>query len=492
MKKVRSLWVVGIVAALLLVLVFVPRLFPPKDADTAREGVPEASAGESAGTGTRVKLVDLDLSTIRSVAISYPEGSGFASYTLIPLEESDLLGFRVAGRPEITLMDGVAETIMFSAAILSADEEGTFTDVPEEDLAGFGFDENSPVCTITTEDGSVAVTRGGFNPDGTGRYVMRTDDPAVYLVEGFTVDGIFPTLYDIRNKMLSPIDPQQFAGMRLSRGDEIIYDIRLYASDDPFDAKLFSFFAVEPFSPPRGIDEYRLDEVLKPMADGVVVERFIDDPEDLEVYGLDKDHGRRITIYGTEQITLDLMIGADAEQGSVYTIFPGASAPVMVMPKAALAIADTDALYLVEKFASIVGIDAIDEFRITIGDESWRGGISREEQAGQEDPAESFWFLDRPAPEDQFKDLYQVIIGLQIEGIADPEQVMDASAESLMQITYVLRDHPDVVKTIDLYPYDKDFAVLSVDGGTRFFLMGLYQIDHVAQQARQLEAVVQE
>lgn len=483
MKKTRLLGVVAVVAAVLLVAVLAPGLFPGKEEDAP-------AVTETQQPSTRVKLVDLDLSTIRSLSIDYPSGTGSDSFTLLPIEGSDQVAFQVQGRPDISLMDGVAETILFSTAILSADGEGIFNDVSEEDLAGFGFSESSPTCTITAGDGSVTVTRGGYNPDGTGRYVMRTGDPTVYLVQSLLVDGIFPTLYDIRNKMINPIDPQQFAGMRLSQGDEILYDIRLYTSDDPFDSKLFSFFAVRPFSPPKGVDDYRLDEVLKPMAEGVVVERFIDDPEDLAAYELDADQGRRITIYGPERITLDLLVGADADDGgSVYTIFPGTASPVMVMPKAALAVADTDALYLVEKFASLVGIDTIDEFRIRVGTESWRGGVTRESQEGVEEPVESFWFLDRDAPEELFKDLYQVIIGLQIEGIADPGLVADSS-ESLMQIVYLLRDRPDVVRTIDLYQYDKDFAILSVDGGTRFFLMGLYQIDHVAEQARKLESVV--
>jgi uncharacterized protein DUF4340 len=481
MKKVRLL-IIAAVAVLLLALAFVlvtrdPKLpntdkLPETEAVVEAEEPTEVAEEEVQPENRLISLIELDLNNLDTIEV---ERVGADHYTLIPFGEGT---FKVADMPGVSLMTSAAQSIRFSLILFTSNDivsEG-------ENIADFGFDNPKAYCTITADEESVVLVLGNKSPDGAASYIMREGDSNVYLVQGYLTDMLFADLYSIREKTLPLITVNALTDILVKESGDPKFTMTRYVSDDPFDPGLFPFFYTYPYDPPKGVNDSKLFELLEIFQSGLFVYEFIDSPESLAEYGLDSQQALDLKMSAEDGTGLHLLLGDITDKGLRYVLLAGTDSPVMLISASDTAVADIKPFKYAESFAALVNIDAIRGYELTIGDMLIEARIER--SGDKEDPVEDFFINDQKIEEDLFKDYYQVLIGRQIEGDADSE-IVDKFLDdtSVLQLRYIGRDDESLVKEVEFYLYNDDFYVLQIDGGSRRFLIGQYQVDYIVEQA---------
>jgi len=481
MKKMRLL-IIAAAAVLLLALAYVlvtrepkvpePDKLPETEAVAEDEAAPEVVEEEVAPIYQLISLIDLDINNLETIEVNRIGGD---HYTLLPFGEGT---FKVADTPGVSLMTSAAQSIRFSLILFTSN-----TIVSEgENIADFGFDAPKASCTITAGEERVVLLLGNKNPDGTASYIMRDGDPNVYLVQGYLTDMLFADLYSIREKTLPLVNVPALTGVSVEKNGEPVYTIARYSSDDPFDPGLFPFFFTYPYDPPKGVNDSKLFEILEIFQSGLFIYEFIDVPESLSEYGLDAVQALELKMTAEDGTGLHLLLGNITEDGMRYVLRAGTDSPVMLISASDTALADIIPFKYAESFAALVSIDAIRGYEVIIGDMKIEGSIER--TGDEEDPVEEFFINNQKVEEDLFKDFYQILIGRQVEGDAESDLVVQTLDNAPMfQLRYFDRNDELLVKEIEFYPYNDDFYVLQIDGGSRRFLIGQYQVDYIVEQA---------
>ncbi len=481
MKKTRLL-IIAAAVVILLIAVYILVTREPKEPEpdpveiSELEETPVVVEDEAPRESVFISLVDIDLDNLETIEV---DRVGEEQYTLIPFGSGT---FKVADTPGVSLMESAAQSIRFSLILF------TSTDIVSEgeNLADFGLDEPEAYCTINAGEEKIVLALGDRSPNGSARYIMRNDDPKVYLVQSYLADTLFASLYSIREKTLSPVNVSALSSISVSENGDPIYTIVRYTSEDPFDPGLFPFYFTFPYDPPQGVNDSKLFETLEILQSGLFIYEFIDSPVSLEEYGLDTLQAVDLEISAEDGTGLHLLLGNTTEDGKRYILRAGTAAPVMLVSALDVAIADIFPFRYAESFAALVGIDTIRGYVLQVGDLLIEGRIQRTGDA--EDPEEEYFINDQKIEEDIFKDYYQVLIGRMVEGDAESgvvEQFIDS--KPVLHLQYINRDDESVVKDIELYPYNDDYYVLQIDGGNRRFLVGQYQVDYIVEQAEMFD-----
>jgi hypothetical protein len=481
MKKMRLL-IISASAVLLLALAFVlvtrePKLPEPDKLSEAEavieaEETTEAVEEEVQRESQFISLIELDMNNLDTIEVERVDED---HYTLIPFGEGT---FKVANMPGVSLMASAAQSIRFSLILFTSNSivsEG-------ENTADFGFDTPKAYCTITAGEERAVLILGDKSPDGAGSYIMRDSDPKVYLVQGYLTDMLFADLYSIREKTLPLVTVNALTDISVKEHGDLKYVMTRYVSDDPFDPGLFPFFYTYPYDPPKGVNDSKLFEILEIFQSGLFIYEFIDFPETLKEYGLDTLQALDLEMSAEDGTGLHLLLGDITDDGLRYVLRAGTGSPVMLISASDTAVADIVPFKYAESFAALVSIDAIRGYELIIGDLLIKAQIER--SGAEEDPVEDFFINDQKIEEDLFKDFYQVIIGRQVEGDAETvivDQFLDSAP--VFQLRYIGRDDESLVKEVAFYPYNDDFYVLQIDGGSRRFLIGQYQVDYIIEQA---------
>ncbi len=478
MKRIRVLLItVAVLAALTIAAYFLVFRDDVPEQVAGEETPPAASVGEESEEAySPVQLVEMNQAdTVRSLRVT----RGEAAFTLRINEgeaEGESMRVVIEEYPGIAIPGETFSSLLFALMLASATEtvaEGT------ADLVQFGLAEPEARCTITTDTTEQTLLLGSRNPSGTARYVMREGERAVYLVQSYFTDMLFPTLYALRKKQFDPVDLQQFDSLQVEQQGSTHYVVQRYRSDDPFDPGLFPFYFTAPFDPPNFF------ELLAPLQEGLTVAEFIDDPGELSEYGLDDATAVSVTIGTADGGSRKLLLGDETGDGLRYLLEAGTASPVMLLPAEAFRFIGISPFAYVESFVALVGIDTVSGFDLVIEDRILNAEILRSGEG--DDTTEIYLANGIEVTEDAFKDFYQVIIGRQIEGEADPEVVQASiDAAPVLTLTYYHADDPDLKKVVELYPYNGEFLVVSIGGGKRNFLVGRYQAQYIAEQAELL------
>ncbi len=475
MKKTRLLIITAAAVLLLALALFLITREPPESPEPAAEADTEKILEvdeEVQPENLLITLIDLDLNNLETIEVNRV---GEGRYTLIPFGNGT---FKVANLPGVSIMTNAAQSIRFSLMLFTSNDivsEG-------ENAADFGFDYPQAYCTITAGEEQVVLILGDQSPDGSASYIMREGEPKVYLVQSYLTEMLFADLYSIREKTLPLVTINALTDISVKEKGTVKYTITRYTSDDPFDPGLFPFFYTYPYDPPKGVNDSKLFELLEIFQSGLFIYEFIDSPESLSEYGLDSMQALELDLSAEDGTGLHLLLGSTTDDGLRYSLRAGTTSPVMLISASDTAVADIVPFKYAESFAVLVGIDTIRGFELTVGDLLITGHIER--SGDEDDPIEDFFINGRKIEEDLFKDFYQVLIGRQIEGDAEAE-VADQFQDSLpvFQLKYFSREDASLVKEVEFYPYNNDFYVLQIDGGSRRFLIGQYQVNYILEQA---------
>ena len=373
---------------------------------------------------------------------------------------------------EILLKQFSVDSIADSFAKLEAErvvEENT-----PKDLDPYGLKEPKAVAVAVLKDGTEhTLYLGDETPVGNSFYLMKEGDPRVYEVRHIHGEHFSYALDDVRDKDFLPqVDMQEFAYMKIDKRDGRPFEI--IPNDDTSggqsETSLSKWLITGAYDQPKGLSPDAMNKFAEKIS-GFTIKEFVEEEaQDLSLYGLDKENAWEFILKDSEN-TLHILIGKEYDEDMVY-IKTVDSPAVYGIDKAKIGFMDITAFDLVDKFAYIISIDAVDGIEVKGLGKSHNLTMMRrdgEKPAGEDEEAEvitTYRVDGRVVEEDPFKEVYQNIIGIQVDNeighlpVGNPE----------IRFTFYLNQGKTKEVHIDYVPYDNDFYAVFKNGKTEFLV----------------------
>ena len=250
-------------------------------------------------------LLDLEMGKVTKVAIRKPNGE------LILKKKND--DWRIAAPVDVDANDIDVDNIVQIAAELNFDRK-----IGEaNDLSQYNLDNPTTINFYQSNGHQQTLKIGSASPTGGGYYVMTGDEPTVYLIERWQVNGMVKSEFDLRKRRLFLHQPgvvskfnlrNKYLSISVEKNDNGKWMIT-----SPIDAVADSV-AVKAL----------LDRVVSTLVSGFIN----DDAQELTIYGLD-DPETTITIQFDDQ-TETLHIGGVTEGANNYAMIEGSTNVVRI------------------------------------------------------------------------------------------------------------------------------------------------------------------
>ncbi|WGK68862.1 DUF4340 domain-containing protein [Candidatus Haliotispira prima] len=259
--------------------------------------------------------------------------------------------------------------------------------------------------------------------------------------------------------------------------------------------ELQSFVMTRPYSAAQGVDQYRLEQLLKSMPNPIKIIDYVEDqPADLAYYGLDKARRQEIYAEDNKGNTVALWLGREAQADRVYAMQVNYES-VFTVSKEVLAVLNFEPFQIVDKFVLLVNIDKVE--RVSLRQSSGVNynleiqhsiptGAQAKTQAEGVDNREIISSKltgtrageERSLDENGTKDLYQDFLSILLAGeVSDSFFPVDKAEVSMI---YSFRDGQQ--RRADFYNYSaKDYYVVSINGGKAIFVTEKRQLKQLLE-----------
>lgn len=423
---------------------------------------------------TSVKLIDRLKPDFDRVTVNK---KGEAPYTIVSniqydadgkaIDEPDKPLFSVEGMDFFTLNVSYCSTMSNNATMLSARDTAA---VDAQDLAEFGLLEPSLTVDIGYRSGEkTRLSFGDKTPVGGSHYMTMDGGKTVYVVASNAFDAFDKKLNDMHNLALpQQVDATAVKSLLIEQPGKDT--IELQVIEDAQSTSISTLYLTQPIEyaahSERSMELFEAVGVLG--LSGYVGHTSA--PEEKQIYGLDvpRAHVRFEDKYGQ---ALQLWVGGSAGNGQSYVQIDQ-SGDVYTAPDDQLAfIANARTAYLVDQFANLVNIKMVDRLTVTGNGQTYALSIERAKSAkddGTEEVVETYKFDGVDAEEKQFKGLYQDIIALMVDQMAEgTEQPGDVIATVRYQLN---TGRPDIVIEYVAQAANSEYALVRQDGKALFLM----------------------
>lgn len=204
--------------------------------------------------------------------------------------------------------------------ILSAVSDFKYRDLIEEkpkDLGQYGLDKPKLTLHVALKNnkGEKTVILGAKNPVDNVYYTRVNNDPRVYTVESSATDLATLTLFDLRDKKLTEFDSEKVNRVSMHQGTEEL--------DFQKDAGVWRM--KKPMESPAA--ESEVTSLLSSL-DSLRATKFVDQPSDLDEYGL-KSPSSEIDVIQEKGLQQKVLFGKK-EGDQIYCLVEGGSAVALV------------------------------------------------------------------------------------------------------------------------------------------------------------------
>ncbi len=163
-------------------------------------------------------------------------------------------------------------------------------------------------------------------------------------------------------------------------------------------------------------------------------------------------------------------LGDKDETGNYYVRIDGSSAVYTIGSSSVESMLTVDVFDIMNPYVLIPNIEQVDGISIDMAGTTYSMRIDRttkEKEEGEEETVTSYYFDNKVVEEDQFKELYQLLIATQYDAEIK-EEVSTEGIEPVMTLTF----HISGGKTVSasFLPYNDSFNVVKKEDGTRFFV----------------------
>ena len=470
-KKTNRVGVIAIacvsVAALASLAIFLPRWIPEKEPDTA--------------PSTVVKLTEIPIDDIASINVA---GENTLTVT------KDGSAYHMDILPDEKTDQGTLGAAFSNAANLNAD---LLVEESAQDLRKYGLDTPSSLVTIAKNDSTKLVFELGDVLSVTGQIYARLQGQAdVYLLKPYLSE-----LYGGKTQRYHSLTVPEVSADTLDARSIIVRQrgqeqVRMMPFVDANSIATGSWKATEPKE--YSLDSAQIAELVTAIAD-FKVSQYVGGFTDLAPYGL-VDPLVSVIFSDTKGGKREIAIGSPVEgEGAYYCTIDGSGDVYKCAESSVTALVDFKLSYYLDPFANIISIYAVDGWEIADGSKTYTSSIVRKEQLdeagkqktlanGQPDYAETFFLGGKEVQESAYKAAYQAIIGVTIEGIADPALV-DPNAMPVLTIKYGLNTQAEPL-LIEYLPYDINNYCVRKNGQIELFVKKVH-VDAIMPTLLQLE-----
>jgi hypothetical protein len=435
--------------------------------------VQEAAAAE---IPEEIIVLEMDPDTITEIRVTNPSGK------LIFKKEGGLWGLPAAGDIEINTR--TIESLAGSVSKIGADR---IIDKKPADLSQFGLQIERAKIIVTTADGDTKTLLLGNNaPSGRTSYFKLAADPTVYTIPSFKARNFLMTMRDLRYTNIGTINTQNFSYLKI-RDRRTIEIVTIGSGEIQLQNALSTVKLIQPYSQHRAANGEKLGAFLETVPPRIVIREFVEDyPKDLKQYGLDPPQ-KEIVLKDTES-TFHLLLGNNSDNRDVYAQLAGKEG-VFTLGRDQVQMFNVKPFDFADKFVLLINIDSVEGFEVVAGGRSYKGSIVRPLGPAAKDGEEiepEYLFNGKKSETKPFKEFYQEIIGLLVEG-ENPKGPKELKAKPEMSVIYTLNLPGIPSARVDLVPFDGNFYEVYVDGLSEF-LLGSYQVDEVIEKVNEMAA----
>ena len=484
---------------LLLLAVLIGGLFGLRALNKAQE---EKADGETAEEKTYI--VSRDIKSTDITEFSYQcEGE-----TLTFVKEDDTWKYK--DNKDMELNQSKFTTMTGSLAGLTAKR------VVEENLdhlSTYGLDAPSNVIHFKTADSEMTLYLGIKN-EVTGDYYLYVEGgSAVYTVSTYINDDFSTGLYDLlQAESLPAISQTELTGIELSVPNGHMMALFESAGDTEADySGMYSWFLLKEDGIRIPMDETAQSDLIEKVTSLTLGSLVSYEPaeEELKTYGLDAP-AAQITVHyvktyeeqaeETESVqstdaaaetaketseaktvtvneTLILYIGKQAESGDYYVKTSVSNrVSLMAQTTAEYFLNLTDRTFI-NKSAALNNIKDVDSITAVVDGTTIEYSIKRETVAGTDsetgeavtEETETYYKDGTEMAEDEFKSLYQQIIGIKAEQVLAEDA---APSQNTDELTFTFHRNTETFPeiTISYAPYDSSFYQMTVNGVTQLLV----------------------
>lgn len=243
--------------------------------------------------------------------------------------------------------------------------------------------------------------------------------------------------------------------------------------DDDESLGVSGYMLVQPFK--YDVDSEALTTLAENIA-AITITKYVGNVSDEgNNYGM--DNPIRLEAKDTNDVDITFLIGNKADDTYTY-ICVDDTGDVYLTQSSSVEFARTLTVAgIVDRFANIVNITKVDEIDITTADGEYALRIDRvpetdeEGNVKQDDDGEDiindvYYFNGTETDSDSFKKLYQVVIGVLVNGVTDD---YDVQGDAAVTVTYHLNVEPSEL-TVEYVDYTRDTYAVRRDGHTYFYI----------------------
>ncbi len=420
-----------------------------------------------------------------------------------------------------------ANNMMNAFADLSA--SSTITE-DADNLADFGLDNPVIQISVTAEDGKTTkIALGAEAPVAGGYYTVLNDGKEVYIVEAAFFSKFNYNLTEMTAVETIPaVTAENITHLTVENKDKPGFEI-VYDEDNPADfAGLTNWTMKQPYETPVPADADAVSTLLANYS-GMSFLSCVDyDAGDLGIYGLEEP-AATVSLEYFEEYTKDtdnsaegdtnsetdesiataeedevlktklyysyeLIIGTTDEDGNYYAKSKDSNAVNTMSADAVAQLIDIDAYSNVNHYINLINLDSINRLEVNFGGETYTMTMEKTEAAADdtatqdaESESTKYYFDDKEVEEDNFKELYQLIISPTTEREI-PEEYFENNTEQTpyLTLTFHFTDTEDTA-TIQYKPYDESFYVANING-VEYFLTDLRKVNEIAETVKNFQS----
>ncbi|MBU8913239.1 MAG: DUF4340 domain-containing protein [Spirochaetales bacterium] len=439
-RWLRLLIAVLVIAALVVVLIVV-----------RRAGENELPAGPVDSSSDRVSMLDIPWESITEILVEHPDDrlvlTADANATFVPEYRYDVL----FSDSRISRVIGSFTSLMSERMI----------DEQPEALQPYGLSEPAVRVTATLSDADpVTVLVGSRTPGGDAYYVQTSRSATVYSVSSLWISPFFYSIDDLRDKTVPQLNPQTLEEIEIRTvAGRTVRATTMAEDDEDPEMSLAAMAITEPYSRRYQVSPTWIDSVMEALPSVGILRYVDDDPQELQSYGLDPARaGLRVRDVDNElhlilgEATSDGRYGRFADGGSVFVV-RGVEELISITP-----------YETISPFMFIVNIDLVDSIVVESASDTYVATIQRAPgESDDDDPVETFSLDGEELEDGVFRDLYQWLIGLQLDAeIREP-----ASGAPEVSITYHLNTGGPAV-LLEFVPQNSNYYSVYRDGASEF------------------------
>ena len=252
-------------------------------------------------------------------------------------------------------------------------------------------------------------------PTGGGYYLMMEGDPRICTVLAGYGEYFQSTAADLRERELPGIVGEELTYFKLVRTGQPTIEIQK-RDETMLGLPIGKWVMTKPYQTVMGMRWEEFQTVLSAVG-ALRIDEFVDDhPSDLSRYGLAKPAAE--LVMKDEKNTLHLFFGATVD-GKTY--FQEAGAPaVMAMQADKLDFLAVKPFDLIFRFAYIVDINLVDRIMIENRGTVYDLTLEKIPVEGEEEKTIPVFRMNgRKCAEESFRQFYQTLVGMQLEGEND-------------------------------------------------------------------------